>query len=105
MSPTGTTRTCRDVCYLAAFGGKADVKKAGSTTHAVWLGREYIARLTGDRSSGTPARQLYQRAPGAVFAVHRSFCRRVGPASGREAKKILRGGISNAAEANVHVNE
>jgi hypothetical protein len=20
-----TTRTCRDVCYLAAFGGKADV--------------------------------------------------------------------------------
>ena len=26
MSASGTKRTCRDVCYLAAFGGKADNK-------------------------------------------------------------------------------
>jgi hypothetical protein len=30
-SAIGTTRTSRDVCYLAVFGGKADIVKATHT--------------------------------------------------------------------------
>jgi hypothetical protein len=31
MTAIGTKRTCRDVFYLAAFGGKADIVKATSS--------------------------------------------------------------------------
>src|SRR5215467_10221419 len=32
MSAYGTKRTCRDVCHLSAFGGKADIQRLKSTS-------------------------------------------------------------------------